>query len=228
MTDHHRHDRRRVVGVVLAGCVLIGGLGAVAGEAFDPEPVRGGRVVQPTVAPHVAGLGRSVAFGSHAVDVTGPGSVVTLQDGVAVFVPPGWEVSGQRETNVSLANGQGSFAYALTGRANPGSSASGLLAANLPEWLPPETYTQQVLVDYGELDPFGTVVSAAYAEYDAVLADNQGALPIHGQLYVGLRDDDVALLVLVEHTPSREWDTVGVPAVKDVVNNSFSLFAEPG
>jgi hypothetical protein len=36
VTDHHRHGRRRVIGLVLAGSVFVGGLGAVTGAVFDP------------------------------------------------------------------------------------------------------------------------------------------------------------------------------------------------
>jgi hypothetical protein len=234
--EHHRHGRGRVIGVVLAGCVLAGGIGALAGEVFDPEPVRGGQVVQPGEEPAVGGPGQSVAFGWPSADDSGSspdstggsGSVVTLPGDVPVFVPTGWEVTGRGDNSANLADGEGSFAFALTGRANPGSSATGLLAANLPVLLPPESYTQQLLVDYGEIAPFGTIVSAAYAEYDAMVADNQGAVPMHGQIYVGLRQDDVALLLLVEHTPSQEWDSVGFPAIKELVNTSYGLFGGLG
>jgi hypothetical protein len=227
VTDHHRHDRGRVIGLLLGACVLVGGAGAAGGVVFDPAPASGSEVVQPGAVAMPSGHGMHAAVGPAADDLTG-GSVVTLEGGVPVVVPAGWEVTGQRTNNVSLADGKGSFAYALTGRANPGSSATGLLAANIPVLLPPETYTQQLLVDYGELQPFGSVVSAAYTEYEALVADNQGSLSLHGQIYVGVRQDNLVLLLLVEHTPAEEWNEEGVPATADLVNGSFSLFAGLG
>ena len=60
MTDLHRHDRRRVIGLVLAGCVLVGGLGAVAGEVFDPP------AEHPRKARTNPGLGVTVTQGNAA------------------------------------------------------------------------------------------------------------------------------------------------------------------
>src|SRR4051812_20952388 len=109
----HRHDRRRVIGLVLAGCVLTGGLGAVAGELFDP-PAEHPRMARPT--PH---LGVVVTPGN-AAPAARPAAVLrldgTTQDpnltgteydighGARIFIPEGWEVTQTADTRLWASN----------------------------------------------------------------------------------------------------------------------------
>ena len=60
------------------------------------------------------------------------------------------------------------------------------------------------------LEPFGSVVSLAGIEYEALWVDNQGSVSIHGQIYVGVRQDGTVLGILIEHAPGRGL-RVGVP-----------------
>ena len=101
MTEHHRHGRRRVIGLVLAGCVLAGGLGAVAGEVFDP-PERGhqGRPGRPRLGvvatPGHAAPGARPA-GSFRLDGTTQdpdltGTTYDIGYDALIFIPSDWQV----------------------------------------------------------------------------------------------------------------------------------------
>ncbi|MDX6374437.1 MAG: hypothetical protein QOD98_3425, partial [Nocardioidaceae bacterium] len=153
MSDYHRHSRRRVIGLLLAGCVLVGGLGAVAGEAFDPpaEHPKKARANRPD-------LGVSVGPGN-AVPRAQPAGVLhldgTTQDpsltgveydigyGARIFIPSDWDVTQTADTRIWATNGKGSFAFAAVGKYNDASVLAGdVIEQNLDELLPPDSYTQ--------------------------------------------------------------------------------------
>ena len=234
MTDYHRHSRRRVIGLVLAGCVLVGGLGAVAGEAFDP-PTEHPRKARPTPR-----LGVTVSAGEAAprarpilrLDGTTQDPNLTgvehdIGYGARIFIPSDWEVTQTADTRIWAANGEGSFAFAAVGKyADATVRAGDVIEQNLEGLLPPDTYTQLRTAgpeDFGTV-PYGDVVSWSALDYQALWADPQGSVEIYGQIYVGVRKDGAALVVLIEHVPPDDWNETLYPRAA-IVEQSFLRFA---
>jgi len=235
--DHHRHGRRRVIGLVLAGTVLTGGLGAVAGEVFDPS------AEHPREASTDPDLG-VVVTGGTAVSKAGPADVLRVDGptedpnltgveydlgyGGRIFIPaPDWEVYQKFDTRLWAMNGKGSFAFAAVGKFNDASVTAGdVISGNLEGLLPPDTYTQLETNgprDFGDV-PFGDVVSSSTLDYQALWADAQGSVEIYGQIYAGVRKDGAVLIVLVEHVPPDDWNDTLYPRAS-IVEQSFLRFA---
>ena len=237
MTDYHRHGRRRVIGLVLAGSVVAGGLGAVAGEVFDPAPTTSekARANDPS-------LGVVVTQGN-AVSKARPADVLrldgTTQDpnltgteydlgyGARIFIPSDWELYQTADTRLWAMNGTGSFAFAAVGKYNDASVRAGdVIEHNLEGLLPPDTYTQLKTAgpqDFGTM-PYGDLVSWSELSYEALWADPQGSALIHGQIYAGVRKDGAVLVVLIEHVPPDEWAETLYPRAA-IVEQSFLRFA---
>jgi hypothetical protein len=156
------------------------------------------------------------------------GSGVTLSDtGVDIYVPPGWTVDNQSGNQVYLSNGEGSYAFAFSGGADSSTAAGDLITQNLDSLLPPDTYTQRATSDVVPLEAFGSVVSIAAIEYEALWVDNQGSISIHGQLYVGVRQDGTVLGIEIERMPAEDFESA-VEELVPVVDNSFTRFAGLG
>ena len=77
------------------------------------------------------------------------------------------------------------------------------------------------------LEPFGSVVSLAAIEYEALWVDNQGSMSIHGQIYVGVRQDGTVLGILIEHIPAEDFEA-GFEAMMPILDNSFGRFGGLG
>jgi hypothetical protein len=237
VSDYHRHGRRRVIGLLLAGCVLVGGLGAVAGEAFDPpaEHPKKARANRPD-------LGVSVGPGN-AVPRARPAGVLhldgTTQDpnltgveydigyGARIFIPSDWDVTQTADTRIWATNGTGSFAFAAVGKYNDASVLAGdVIEQNLEGLLPPDSYTQLKTsgpTDFGTV-PYGDIVSWSSLDYQALWADAQGSVEIYGQIYAGVRKDGAALVVLIEHVPPDDWNETLYPRAS-IVEQSFLRFS---
>lgn len=236
MVDYHRHGRRRVIGLVLAGCLLTGGLGAVAGEVFDPPTQEPKQAAEPS-------LGLVVTQGD-TVSKARPADVVrmdgTTEDpnltgveydlgyGARIFIPaPDWEVYQQADSRLWAMNRKGSFTFAAVGKYADGSVRAGdVISQNLKGLLPPDTYTQ--LKTDGPRDfstvPYGSLVSWSILDYQALWADPQGAVEIYGQIYAGVRNDGAALVILIEHVPPDDWNDTAYPRAS-IVEQSFLRFS---
>ncbi len=236
MTDYQRHGRRRVIGLVLAGCVLVGGLGAVAGEVFDPpaEHPRKARThpdLGVTVTPGNAAPGARPA-GVFRLDGTTQDPNLTgveydIGYGARIFIPSDWEVTQTADTRIWASNGKGSFAFAAVGKYTDASVRAGdVIEQNLEGLLAPDVYTQ--LRTDGPRDfydgPYGDVVSSSILDYQALWADPQGSVEIYGQIYAGVREDGAALVVLIEHVPPDDWNETLYPRAS-IVEQSFLRFA---
>ena len=159
---------------------------------------------------------------------TGGGSGVTMEaTGVDIFVPDGWNVDFQNENQVFQSNGQGSFSFAFSTVVDPSAAATDIISQNLENLLPPENYTQLQTSDVVPLEPFGSVVSLAAIEYEALWVDNQGSLSIHGQIYVGVRQDGTVLGILIEQMPAEDFEGA-IEGMFPIVDNSFGRFAGLG
>ncbi len=150
------------------------------------------------------------------------GTTATIGSGVQIFVPSGWDIAGQGDDEIGLTSGDGSWAYALTGVGQPSVEASAVLSANLDTMLPPDNYSQLQTGDVRPLEAFGSVVSVAVMDYEALWVDAQSSIPLHGQVYVAVRQDGVALLIAVEHSPPGDFQAT-IDSWSPVVDNSFNL-----
>jgi hypothetical protein len=68
------------------------------------------------------------------------------------------------------------------------------------------------------------VVSIAGIEYEALWVDNQGSISIHGQIYVGVRQDGTVLGIEIEHVPAEEFPDA-VEAMYPILDNTYGRFA---
>ena len=226
--------RTKVIGLILAGVVLVGALGGIAGIAFDPAPREDPGPVEAPVGAPGAGSGQHKPVAAPAeldgvntlapAAPTGKGKFLRLKNGVLFWLPTGWKVDGASETSALLSSGKGTYAYVVSGKVNPKAPAAQIIAQNLKTLLPKDNYTQlKVSGPKKWAGAFGSVVSTSYMEYLAMWVDNQGSAPIYGQIYAGVRRDGMALVLLVEHIPPDGWKKA-FPTISNVIGNSFAQF----
>ena len=127
------------------------------------------------------------------------------------------------ENRVFQSDGNGNFSFAFSYADNASAAAGDVITQNLENLLPPENYTQQQTSDVVALEPFGSVVSLAGIEYEALWVDNQGSVSIHGQIYVGVRQDGTVLGILVEHIPAEDFESA-FQEMTPILDNSFNRF----
>ncbi len=221
-STYFNRSRLQVIGMITAATVVVGGLGAVAGVAFDTDPVQADPV--PPVSDSASGSGGGQAKLLLAAPAAeGDGTFVPLANGVEIFVPDGWTVYYQDDVNINFTNDQGAFAYSYSGGGFGQAAAADVVLDNIDAILPPDSYTQRTVSEFAPWgEPFGTVVSVGYMEYQAVWVDNQGSQPIYGQIYAGVREDGTALIYLIEHIPPEGFNAAyeNVP----LVSNTFARF----
>jgi hypothetical protein len=164
--------------------------------------------------------------GGDSGDSGGNGTTIEAT-GVDIFVPNGWTVDFQDENRVFQSNGQNSFSFAFSFADDPSLAAGDVITQNLESLLPAENYTQLQTSDVQTLEPFGSVVSLAGIEYEALWVDNQGSISIHGQIYVGVRQDGTVLGILIEHAPAEEFPDAFEDMVP-ILDNSYTRFAGLG
>jgi hypothetical protein len=157
----------------------------------------------------------------------GSGGATIEATGVDVYVPPNWTVDFQDENRVAQSDGNGSFSFAFSYADDPATAAGDVITQNLENLLPAENYTQLQTSDVVPLEPFGSVVSLAGIEYNALWVDNQGSVSIHGQIYVGVRQDGTVLGILIEHVPSEDFESV-LEDLTPILDNSFGRFGGLG
>ena len=160
--------------------------------------------------------------GGSACDESGCAALIEAT-GVAIYVPPNWTVDFTDDNRVFQSDGAGSFSFAFSYADDPAAAAGDIISQNLENLLPPENYTQQRTSDVVALEPFGSVVSLAGIEYEALWVDNQGSVSIHGQIYVGVRQDGTVLGILIEHIPAEDFESV-FEELTPILDNSFILF----
>lgn len=226
-------SRLKVISLILAGVLAVGALGGIAGVAFDPAPPENFGPVETPVSAPGAGSGQHKAVAVPGAGAAGflasaapkgKGKFLQLSTGVAFWLPTGWRVDGASETSAFITNGKGSYAYVVTGVVNPRTPAASLISKNRKTLLPPGSYTQlQVSGPKKWAGAFGSVVSSSFMEYLAMWVDNQGSAPIYGQVYAGVRNDGMALILLVEHIPPDGWAKVA-PTMGNIIGNSFGQF----
>ena len=150
-------------------------------------------------------------------------SLVTIGNGVQVVLLDGWEVVGQGDSDVLLADGQNSYVYALTGTVNPAADAASVIAGTLDSVLPKQTYTQLRKTDIAPLQAFGSVVSIAAMQYQATWVDQQASVPLQGLLICAIRQDGTAIIITAEHAPPDGFED-SATSWAPLVNATLGLF----
>ncbi|GEP36395.1 hypothetical protein NPS01_00580 [Nocardioides psychrotolerans] len=204
---------------------------------LDPEPV-GSAPPQPDgstpPAPTPTEPAPSEPVPTEPIEPTEPvppapsGSGVAIgSNGVQVIVPPEWTIDAQGEDSLSLSNGESSFIYALTGVADPSVEASSVLQQNLAYFTGGESYTQLEVYDVAPQEAFGSIVSLASIDYQALWVDAQGSFPLYGKIFAAVRQDGSVLMLNVEHSPPEDFDA-SIPTWFPVIGGSLDTFAGVG
>jgi hypothetical protein len=183
-----------------------------AGESEESESADGSSVIDP-----------DGSESSLDIDLGGDEEIATIGNGVQVPVLPGWQVVGQGDFDVLLGDGQNSFVYAVTGTVSPSADASSVIAAELEGILPQQTYTQFRQTEITPLESFGSVVSMAGMQYQAIWTDQQASVPLQGLLICAVRQDGTAVIITAEHAPPEEFEQ-SVESWAPVVNGTLGLF----
>jgi len=225
-------SRLKVIGLIVAGVVLVGALGGIAGVVFDPDPVPKQGPAAPPVGAPGGGAGQHKSFASPtgigtlgAVAPTGRGKFIQLDTGVQFWLPRGWRIDAGSQTGAYLSDGKGSYAFVVTGTVNPKVRAGQLLAQNLKGLLPRANYTQlDVTAPQKWAGAYGSVLTSAWLEYGALWVDNQGSAPIYGQIYAAVRQDGKALIILIEHIPPEGFNKAAETGMGPLVSNSYGRF----
>jgi hypothetical protein len=204
--EYFNSSRLKVIGMITAATLAVGALGGIAGVVFDPDPVRNQPQLQPE-SPSGTGGGQAKLLLPAAL-AADDGQYVALANGVEIFVPTGWRVYFQNDANIGLTDDHGSYGFAYSSAGfDPSTPAAQVVLDRMDDIFPPDHYTQLTVSDFmpwGE--PFGTVVSVGYLEYQAIWVDDQGAQPIYGQIYAGVRQDGTALFYEIEHLPPEDFN----------------------
>ena len=194
----------------------VGSVSPGSGGFTDAPPDSAGD--NPTVEPTPTGGGSTCEGGCGAT---------IAATGVDIYVPPNWTVDFTDDNRVFQSDGNGSFSFAFSYVDAPATAAGDVITQNLENLLPPENYTQQQTSDVVPLEPFGSVVSLAGIEYEALWVDNQGSVSIHGQIYVGVRQDGTVLGILIEHIPAEDFESA-FEEMTPILDNSFNRFGGLG
>ena len=227
-------NRLKVIGLILAGVMTVGALGGIAGIAFDPPSTEDFGPAEAPVGAPGAGSGQHKAFAAPggaagvaalgAVAPKGKGKFLQLSNGVQFWLPTGWRVQDASTTGAFVTDGKGGYAYVLTGVVNPRTPAASLISKNRKTLLPPGSYTQlQVSGPKKWAGAFGSVVSSSVMEYIALWVDNQGSAPIYGQVYAAVRNDGMALIMVIENIPPDGWEKKAT-TMSNIVLNSYGQF----
>jgi len=247
-----KSSKGKIIGLIVAGVVGIGVLGAIAALVFaggdeakpsatpgqqetgilEPTPI--GNVDPPPADPTTEPTPEPTAEPTPeptAEPTTEPapdpdppsGDTVTIGNGVVVSVPDGWEVAGSGENDVALTTTDGAWAYVVAGQVDPSSDAASVIIGSLESVLPPDNYSQLRTSDIQPLEPFGSVVSLGVTFYDATWVDAQSSVPLAGQLYGAVRQDGTALIIAVEVSPPEELES-RIDVWAPVVDNTLNLF----
>jgi hypothetical protein len=151
------------------------------------------------------------------------GDTVTIGEGVQVVVPDGWEVLGQGETDVALADKHDNWVYAVTGTVKPSAQAANVLRNSIDNVLPPDNYTQREFSDVITLQPYGSVVSVVAINYTATWVDSQASIPLFGTMFAAVRQDGTALIMTGEHSPPDEYAD-NVERLAAVIDTTLGAF----
>ena len=132
--------------------------------------------------------------------------------------------SVEGDIDVLLGDDNGSWVYAIVGQEDPSTDAGALLSQIVTDILPAENYSQLELSPVSPIQPFGSMVSAAVVDYQALWVDSQGSMPLYGQLFVGIRQDGASLVMSAEHNPPEDFEA-SYDSWGPVVDGAYNAFA---
>jgi hypothetical protein len=203
----NKSGQRRTILTILAGVVLVGLLGGLAGVVFDgdhakkrptPGPVSPTDPALLSTAPAPAAVPSSSPLLTYTALEAGKkkqqGHYVTLDEDVRVWVPPGWTVKWSDESQVNLCSSELTCVYAFVDTAEPSIEATEVVLRSLEYILNQSPYTQREIFDVVPLQPVGSIVSFAMVDYTVMYVDNQGSTPLYGRHSVLVRQDGVVLV----------------------------------
>ncbi len=233
--------KQKTIAMIVAGVVVVGGIGgligAMAGGGDDKQDVAapgegGSGILNPTP------ISNTNPEPEETTEPTEPapqpteaeprpppaGDGVSLGGVATLPLPSGWSVLGQSDTDALLTDDQNTWVYGVVGQQDPSTDAGALLSQVIPEVLPSENYSQLQLGEVSPIQPFGSMVSTAVVDYQALWVDSQGSMSLYGQMYVGIRQDGASLILTAEHTPPDEFEQSN-SSWGPVVDGAFQAFA---
>lgn len=231
-----KSGKQKTIAMIVAGVVVVGGIGGLVGAM-----ARGGGDAKNVAAP---GEGGSGILNPTPISNTSPAPEQTTEptpqptdappppsgDGVSlggvatIPIPSGWSVLGQSDTDALLTDDQNTWVYGVVGQKDPSTDAGAFLSQVIPQVLPSENYSQLQLGEVSPIQPFGSMVSAAVVDYQALWVDSQGSMSLYGQMYVGIRQDGASLILTAEHTPPEEFEQ-SHSSWGPVIDGAFQAFA---
>ena len=211
--------KQKTIAIAVGAVALLGGGGVLAGTMLgggdDDKGVAGAQapapqlspvpVAAPTAAPTSAPTSAPTAAPTEAPPPTGGGFEMGAI--TTVPLPAPWEVLGASDDQsvAEFGDGANNYVYAETGTANPADDASAALGQAMGNLLA-EGYSQVETTAPAPLQPFGSIVSLAAANYSGLWGDAQGASEVAGAVFLGIRQDGSYLLMLAEATPPEVFD----------------------
>lgn len=236
-----KSGKQKTIAMIVAGVVVVGGIGglvgAMAGGGGDDKalaaPGEGGSgILNPTP------VGNTNPAPEETTEPTEPtpqptdaapppppaGDGVSLGGVATIPLPSGWSVLGESDTDALLTDDQNTWVYAVVGQQDPSTDAGAFLSQVVPQILPSENYSQLQLGEVAPIQPFGSMVSAAVVDYQALWVDSQGSMSLYGQLYVAIRQDGSSLIMTAEHTPPEEFEQ-SYSSWGPVIDGAFQAFA---
>lgn len=233
--------KQKTIAMIVAGVVVVGGIGgligAMAGGGDDKQEVAapgegGSGILNPTP------VGNTNPAPEETTEPTEPapqpteaepppppaGDGVSLGGVATLPLPSGWSVLGQSDTDALLTDDQNTWVYGVVGQQDPSTDAGALLSQVISQVLPSENYSQLQLGEVSPIQPFGSMVSAAVVDYQALWVDSQGSMSVYGQVYVGIRQDGASLILTAEHTPPEEFEQ-SYSSWGPVIDGAFQAFA---
>lgn len=227
-----RSSKGKTIALVVGAMVVIGALGAaaaaLAGGEHSPQ--------QRAATPGGSGILNPTPIGNldGGTDAPEPqpspdGEPVPSGDGIVIGgiatipVPAGWAIAGESDIDLLLEDGNNSWVYATTGVEDPSADAGALLSDIVPAILPAENYSQLETSAVTPVQPFGSLVSVATMEYQAMWVDAQGIMPVAGVIYIAVRQDGSTLVMSAEHTPPEDL-AASEASWGPLIDDAFNLF----
>ena len=239
----HKLSRPALITLVVVCIAAIGGAGLLAGKLMEKDdaghldleptfpsgpqlPIRAAPIAAVQIGP---GPSPSPSEIVDPLPTTSPSPfgtedrVVVLQGGVAIPLPPPWQVVSQDGIQALIVDGRGNGIYAYTFPAT-GLDASFICYGFYEAFiLKSGFYTG--LEDSGckGVETFGSIQSFQTIRYRGLAADPQGTIPLAAQMWIAIRRDGFGLLAIEETRPPESFEP-NKPQWGPVINGTFKSF----
>ena len=232
-----RPGRNKTLFLIIGGVVALAAIGLllwlVLGGKDDPEdvvtlpspsgtlspsPVSTGPTAPATTAPPTAPP-------TTAPPTTPPpatGGVPLAGGAVVVTVPSDWNIVEQSDTAVHAISPSKDYGFARVAQGDAAADAGSVLSDFKETWFA-EGYSNLAATEVETLQPFGSIVSLVRQQYRGTYAYQQGAVEVHGAIFVAVRQDGLNLVILVESTPFEAL-AANQPVWSPFVNGTMNGF----